>query len=85
MKLGFSPDEEAFRAEAAAWLTAELGGAFADVRGLASLTDAPERRRDWERRLGEAGWSCVGWPKAYGGRDATLAEQVIFAEEYARA
>jgi alkylation response protein AidB-like acyl-CoA dehydrogenase len=85
MKLGFSPDEEAFRAEAAAWLTAELGGAFADVRGLASLTDAPERRRDWERRLGEAGWSCVGWPKVYGGRDATLAEQVIFAEEYARA
>ncbi|WP_257549394.1 acyl-CoA dehydrogenase family protein [Sphingopyxis sp. DBS4] len=85
MKLGFSPDEEVFRAEAAAWLTAELGGPFADVRGLTSLTDAPERRRDWERRLGEAGWSCVGWPKAYGGRDATLAQQVIFAEEYARA
>ena len=85
MKLGFSPEEEAFRAEAAAWLTAELGGPFADVRGLTSLTEMPERRREWERRLGEAGWSCVGWPKAYGGRDATLAEQVIFAEEYARA
>ena len=85
MKLGFSPDEEAFRAETAAWLKAELDGPFADVRGLTSLTDAPERRRDWEQRLGEAGWSCVGWPKAYGGRDATLAEQVIFAEEYARA
>ncbi|WP_374525721.1 acyl-CoA dehydrogenase family protein [Sphingopyxis sp.] len=85
MKLGFSPDEEAFRAEAAAWLKVELDGPFADVRGLTSLTDAPERRRDWEKRLGEAGWSCVGWPKAYGGRDATLAEQVIFAEEYARA
>ena len=85
MKLGFSPEEEAFRAEAAAWLSAELGGPFADVRGLTSLTEMPERRREWERRLGEAGWSCVGWPKAYGGRDATLAEQVIFAEEYARA
>ena len=85
MKLGFSPEEEAFRAEAAAWLTAELGGPFADVRGLTSLTEMPERRREWERRLGEAGWSCVGWPKAYGGRDATLAEQVIFAEVYARA
>ena len=85
MKLGFSPEEEAFRAEAAAWLRAELGGPFADVRGLTSLTEMPERRRDWEKRLGEAGWSCVGWPKAYGGRDATLAQQVIFAEEYARA
>ena len=85
MKLGFSPEEEVFRAEAAAWLAAELGGSFADVRGLTSLIASPERRRDWERRLGEAGWSCVGWPKAYGGRDATLAQQVIFAEEYARA
>jgi len=85
MKLGFSPQEEAFRAEAAAWLGAELDGPFADVRGLTSLTDMPERRRDWEVRLGEAGWGCVGWPRAYGGRDATLAEQVIFAEEYARA
>ncbi|HET6524350.1 acyl-CoA dehydrogenase family protein [Sphingopyxis sp.] len=85
MKLGFSPEEEAFRAEAAAWLSAELGGPFADVRGLTSLTESPERRRDWEKRLGEAGWSCVGWPRDYGGRDATLAEQVIFAEEYARA
>jgi alkylation response protein AidB-like acyl-CoA dehydrogenase len=85
MKLGFSPEEETFRAEAAAWLSAELGGPFADVRGLTSLTEMPERRRDWEKRLGEAGWSCVGWPRDYGGRDATLAEQVIFAEEYARA
>ncbi|HEV7315045.1 acyl-CoA dehydrogenase family protein [Sphingopyxis sp.] len=85
MNLGFSPAEEAFRADAAAWLNAELSGPFADVRGLTSLTEMPERRRDWEKRLGEAGWSCVGWPKAYGGRDATLAQQVIFAEEYARA
>ncbi|MGH6781783.1 MAG: acyl-CoA dehydrogenase family protein [Sphingomonadaceae bacterium] len=85
MKLGFSPEEEAFRAEAATWLAAELDGPFADVRGVTSLTASAERRRDWEKRLGEAGWSCVGWPKAYGGRDATLAEQVIFAEECARA
>ena len=34
MKLGFSPEEEAFRAEAAAWLQAELSGPFADLRGI---------------------------------------------------
>ncbi len=45
----------------------------------------PERRMEWERALGAARWSCIGWPAQYGGRDATLAEQVIFAEEYARA
>ena len=85
MKLGFSAAEEAFRIEAAAWLSAELGGPFADIRGLTSLTAAPERRREWEQRLGAAGWACIGWPRGFGGRDATLAEQVIFAEEYARA
>jgi len=35
-------------------------------------------------RPGAAGWSVIGWPKQYGGQDATLAEQVIFAEEYVR-
>nr|WP_047167788.1 acyl-CoA dehydrogenase family protein [Sphingomonas sp. Y57] len=85
MKLGFSPEEEAFRAEAAAWLQGELSGPFADLRGITSLTAAPDRRREWERRLGAARWGCIGWPEAYGGRNATLAEQVIFAEEYARA
>ena len=85
MKLGFEPEEEAFRAEAAAWLAAELAGPFADVRGVTSLTDMPERRREWERRLGAAGWGCVGWPVEFGGRGATLGQQVLFAEEYARA
>jgi alkylation response protein AidB-like acyl-CoA dehydrogenase len=85
MRLGFSPAEEAFRAEAAEWLEAELSGPFADLRGITNLVEAAARRREWERRLGEARWSCVGWPKKHGGRDATLAEQVIFAEEYARA
>lgn len=85
MKLGFTAEEETFRAEAAAWLSYELGGPFADIRGITSLTEAPGRRREWEQRLGEAGWACTGWPRSFGGRNATLAEQVIFAEEYARA
>lgn len=85
MRLSFTPEEEAFRREAATWLAAELNGSFADLRGVASLVALPERRRAWERRLGETRWSCVGWPAAWGGRDASLAEQVIFAEEYARA
>lgn len=85
MKLTFTPAEEAFRAEAAAWLESELSGAFADIRGVTSLVACPERRRAWERRLGETRWSCIGWPAQWGGRDASLAEQVIFAEEYARA
>jgi alkylation response protein AidB-like acyl-CoA dehydrogenase len=85
MRLGFSSAEETFRREAASWLERELSGAFKDLRGVRSHIDAFERRREWERALGRARWSCVGWPARFGGRDATLAEQVIFAEEYARA
>jgi len=84
MKLGFTDAEERFRGEAAAWLDAQLSGPFRDVRGVSSLAGMLERRQAWERALGAARWSCIGWPQEYGGRNATLAQQVIFAEEYAR-
>jgi alkylation response protein AidB-like acyl-CoA dehydrogenase len=88
MDLRFTPEEEAFRREVAAWLESQLSGEFAIVRGRGGPGDEHallDERRAWERRLGEAGWNCIGFPKAYGGRDATLAQQVIFYEEYARA
>jgi len=85
MQLGFTPAEERFRSEAAGWLEAQLSGPFRDLRGITSLSGQLERRMQWERALGAARFSCIGWPQEYGGRDATLAEQVIFAEEYARA
>ena len=85
MKLGFSAQEEEFRAECADWLQAQMAGPFKDIKGITTLTEKAERRKEWEQHLGENGWSCIGWPKEWGGRDATLAEQVIFAEEYARA
>ncbi|GAA4613728.1 acyl-CoA dehydrogenase family protein [Actinoallomurus liliacearum] len=77
-----------FRAEVRGWLEANLTGEFAEARGLGGPGREHEGfdlRRAWERRLGEAGWTCLGWPKAYGGREATLEQQVVFHEEYARA
>jgi alkylation response protein AidB-like acyl-CoA dehydrogenase len=44
-----------------------------------------EERLAWERALGAARWTCLSFPEEYGGRDATLLQQVIFYEEYARA
>ena len=85
MKLAFTQEQEAFRAEVAAWLDEQLSGPFADIRGIASQTAAAPRRREWEKVLGKSGWSVIGWPKEYGGREADLPQQVIFAEEYARA
>jgi len=85
MKLGFTQAEEEFRTEAADWLNAQMSGEFSDIKGIASLTEKAERRIEWEQHLGEHGWSCIGWPREWGGRSASLAQQVIFAEEYARA
>ena len=85
MQTGFSAQEERFRQEAAKWLDAQLSGPFRDIRGVTSMSGALARRQEWERALGAERWSCIGWPEEYGGRNASLAEQVIFAEEYARA
>ena len=85
MKLGFSPAEEDFRAECADWLNGQMAGEFKDIKGVTKLTALPERRKEWEQQLAAHRWSCIGWPEEWGGRNATLAQQVIFAEEYARA
>ncbi|MBG0828762.1 acyl-CoA dehydrogenase family protein [Planomonospora sp. ID67723] len=77
-----------FRDEVRAWLQEHLSGEFAHARGLGGPGrehEGHEVRLAWERLLGAAGWTCLGWPKEHGGRDATLAEQVAFHEEYARA
>jgi alkylation response protein AidB-like acyl-CoA dehydrogenase len=85
MKLGFSRAEEDFRAECAAWLKGQMAGEFADIKGITTLTAKAERRKEWEQQLAAHKWSCIGWPEEWGGRNASLAQQVIFAEEYARA
>ena len=88
MDLRFSAADEAFRAEVARWLADNLVGDVAPLRGRGGPGDEHvliEERRAWERTLGEGGWTCVGWPKEYGGRGLSLLQQVIFFEEYARA
>jgi len=88
MDLHFTAADEAFRAEVAQWLADNLVGEFAALRGRGGPGDEHvllAERRAWERKLGAAGWTCVGWPQAYGGRGLSLMQQVIFFEEYARA
>ncbi|GAA3802568.1 acyl-CoA dehydrogenase family protein [Streptomyces coacervatus] len=71
MDFGFSAQDEAFRAEARAWLSEHAEGG--------------QDRRVWERTLGKAGWIGLGWGESgYGNRSATLTQQVVWAEEYAR-
>ena len=88
MDLRSTAELDAFRAEARDWLVAALDGEFRGVRGRGGPGDEHalfEERLAWERALGAAGWTCLQWPREYGGRDASLLEQVVFYEEYARA
>ena len=82
-----SPRDEAFRQRVRQWLTENLTGRFAALRGAGGPGrehEAHEERLAWNRHLAAAGWTCLGWPAEHGGHDATLAQQVIFYEEYAR-
>ena len=80
--------DDEFRAEAQGWLAANLIGEFASLKGRGGPGDEEvgfEIRERWELVLGEAGWIGLGWPVEFGGRNATVAQQIIWAEEYARA
>ena len=80
--------EAAFRAEVAQWMAANLAGEFACLKHRGGPGDEeayPELRKAWERRLAEGGWTGLGWPRAHGGRELPVMQQVIFHEEYARA
>jgi len=84
----FTPQDEEFRQNVRQWLNASLTGEFAGLRGAGGPGREHERpagRLAWHRHLAAAGWTCLGWPAEHGGRGATLAQQVIFHEEYARA
>src|SRR5579859_4571568 len=88
MDLTYSAEDEQFRAEVRAWLDANLAGEFADAKGLGGPGrehEAFDVRLAWDRHLAAHGWTCLDWPAGYGGRDATLEQQVVFHEEYARA
>ncbi len=88
MDLSSTVEEAAFREEVRGWLAEKLNGEFAHLRGVGGSGhehEAVEARKQWERALGEAGWIGLALPRERGGRDATIIEQVIFAEEYARA
>lgn len=67
--------DEAFRTRLRAWLAENLPAQPAETEAA---------RKDWHRRLYEAGYLGMGWPREFGGRDARPMEQAIVGEEMAR-
>jgi alkylation response protein AidB-like acyl-CoA dehydrogenase len=84
----YPPEAEAFRKEFRAWLDANLSddlrgnglGGSLDIEG-----DALARQRDWNRALADARYAAIAWPEEWGGRGASVMEQVVYAEEMHRA
>jgi len=82
-----SREDEEFRDRLRRWLDESLTGRFAALRGAGGPGrehEAHAERLAWNRHLAAAGWTALGWPAEHGGHGATLAQQVIFHEEYAR-
>ncbi|CAB4650851.1 MAG: acyl-CoA dehydrogenase [Actinobacteria bacterium] len=84
MDLRYSDVDEAFRARLREWLSSELP----------KLPEQPPRddwsaRRgwdtDWQRRLFDAGYAGINWPKEFGGQGATPSQHLVFLEETTRA
>jgi alkylation response protein AidB-like acyl-CoA dehydrogenase len=84
--LGFTADEEAFRQEVRDWLDRNLPDDWRH-KGVGGYREEEETdlQRQWQRRLHEAGWLKLAWPRQAGGREATPVMQAIYQEEMAKA
>src|SRR5690625_5224703 len=86
MDITISKQEEALRDELRTCLKEDLPKGWLD--GERSLPEDPTEYKqylvDWQKKLYEGGWGAVSWPKEYGGRDATLMEEIIYHEEMVR-
>lgn len=81
MHIEFTDEEIAFRAEVRGWLACNVPREQRPYHGESMR----QFDRDWQRRQFDAGWAGISWPKEYGGRGASLMEQLIWHEEYALA
>jgi alkylation response protein AidB-like acyl-CoA dehydrogenase len=82
----YAPEAEQFRKELRSWLAANLtDDVVASSRRRGSDVDALEALRAWNAKMADAGWAAVSWPAQYGGRGATVLEQLVYAEETTRA
>ena len=83
-----SAQEAEFRGEVRKFLdahaplrTKSTESAYAEAKTDADRVAIAKR---WQSLLAEHGWACIAWPKAFGGRDATPIESVIWTQEVSR-
>ncbi len=86
MDFSYPPEVEQFRKELRAWLAANLTEeVVAAGRNRARDPETFQTLRKWDAKMADAGWGAVSWSQEYGGRGATVLEQLAYAEETTRA
>jgi len=78
-------DLDALRAEIRSFLDSAPKPAGLRNYGPTPTADDVEPGRTWHRYLADHGYTCLHWPREFGGAAATVAYQAVFAEECARA
>jgi alkylation response protein AidB-like acyl-CoA dehydrogenase len=85
MDLNLTPSEQQFRDELRAWLQANVPPPWTGSTAAEEKGEYFDFLRNWQKKVCEAGWAGISWPKEYGGRGAAIIEQAILQEEWARA
>jgi alkylation response protein AidB-like acyl-CoA dehydrogenase len=87
MDLTYSPEELAFQREVRAWLKANVPKRERAGNPIEGAPDAARigRAKAWQRKVYEAGYLAMGWPREYGGQGADVMRQTIVNEELVRA
>ncbi len=87
MDLRFTDEQLQFQADVRAWITSNLDRPWSEHVADARHTpdSLVEVRRQWQKKLHEAGFLGMGWPEEWGGRGATEVEQALFEAEIHRA
>lgn len=73
-------EEQAFRQEVRDWLEQNLPKRLRHLPTRPTFEDACF----WHRMLYERGWIAPNWPREFGGMEASVAQQIILAEELGR-
>jgi alkylation response protein AidB-like acyl-CoA dehydrogenase len=86
VEFSYPAEVEEFRTELRDWLSANLTSELIAARRPAGRDDAAfDMLRAWNQTMADAGWAAVSWPRDYGGRGATVLEQLVYTEETTRA
>jgi alkylation response protein AidB-like acyl-CoA dehydrogenase len=82
----YPPEVEQVRKELRTWLAANLTEDVVAAGRQRGKDDAAfQTLRAWNATMADGGWAAVSWPQEYGGRGATVFEQLVYAEETTRA